>query len=257
MRTALVGGASKGLGLACAIGLASRGHRLVLCARTPSDLESAAATIRTMQEGLEVVTVPCDFSKRDNLLALNERLKSDCLKIDILINNVGGPQPGTVVELTEEQWEHGLDLLFRSTLRLYRMVLPGMQERGWGRIINILSPAAVEPVASLAISSVLRAALANYAKLVAKEVGRHGITVNSLMPGGFRTARTDELERDTARRRNVSVQIVQRENEAAIPIQRMLDPKELANFVAYLTSDEAGGITGALLPIDGGQMRTI
>ena len=77
------------------------------------------------------------------------------------------------------------------------------------------------------------------------------------MPGGFRTARTDELERDTARRRNVSVQIVQRENEAAIPIQRMLDPKELANFVAYLTSDEAGGITGALLPIDGGQMRTI
>jgi len=147
--------------------------------------------------------------------------------------------------------------LFRSTLRLYRMVLPGMQERGWGRIINILSPAAVEPVASLAISSVLRAALANYAKLVAKEVGRHGITVNSLMPGGFRTARTDELERDTARRRNVSVQIVQRETEAAIPIQRMLDPEELANFVAYLTSDEAGGITGALLPIDGGQMRTI
>ena len=216
-----------------------------------------AATIRTMREGLEVVTVPCDFSKRDNLLALNERLKSDCLKIDILINNVGGPQPGTVVELTEQQWEHGLDLLFRSTLRLYRMVLPGMQERGWGRIINILSPAAVEPVASLAISSVLRAALANYAKLVAKEVGRHGITVNSLMPGGFRTARTDELERDTARRRNVSVQIVQRETEAAIPIQRMLDPEELANFVAYLTSDEAGGITGALLPIDGGQMRTI
>src|SRR5207248_1511367 len=126
-----------------------------------------------------------------------------------------------------------LDLLFRSTLRLYDMVLPGMKERQWGRIINILSPAAVEPVPALAISSVLRGGLVNYAKLLAKDVGRYGITVNSLMPGGFRTARTEELERDIAKRRNVPLATVQKENEVAIPINRMLTPEDLGSLVAY------------------------
>jgi 3-oxoacyl-[acyl-carrier protein] reductase len=256
MKTALVGGGSKGLGLAAASSLAARGYRVIVCARTSGDLEKASDHIRVVTNNPEVVPFRCDFSKRESLQSLGEFLNEKQYPIDVLINNVGGPQPGKVTELSEEDWERGLDLLFRSTLRLYAMVVPGMKERRWGRIINILSPAAVEPAPTLAISSVLRAGLVNYAKLFSKEAGQYGITVNSIMPGGFRTARTEQLERDTAERRKVSVETVQKENEAGIPIQRMLAPEELGGLIVYLASDEAAGMTGALIPIDGGQMRT-
>lgn len=136
------------------------------------------------------------------------------------------------------------------------MFLPGMRERKWGRIINILSTTALEPAPTLAVSSVLRSGLASYAKLVSWEVAKDGVTVNSLMPGGFRTARTVALENDVAERENVAVEVVRQRIENNMPMRRMLDPLELGRFVAYLSAEESGGLTGLLVPIDGGQMKS-
>lgn len=256
MKTALVGGASKGLGYGCAQVLAQKGCRMIVCARTRAGVEEAVDSLnRTTSAG--VIGIPCDWSKREDIAALAEELRRRALDVDILVNNVGGPAPGTVMEITETGWEEGLDLLFRSTVRLYSLVLPGMRRRKWGRIVNILSTVAVEPVPMLAISSVLRAALASYSKLVALEVAPDGVTVNSLMPGGFRTARNEALLVESARRLGVAVEARRQQIEAGIPIRRQMDPVELGRLVGFLTSDDAGGITGTLIPIDGGQQKSI
>lgn len=255
MRTALIGGASQGLGFACAEALAAEHYRVILCARNAERLEEAANKLRSSYSA-EVIAAPCDFSSMGSLQDLADRLAKSNIQVDVLVNNVGGPRPGLVTELTEQDWEDGLDLLFRSSIRLYGMFLPGMRERKWGRIINILSTTALEPAPTLAVSSVLRSGLASYAKLVSWEVAKDGVTVNSLMPGGFRTARTVALENDVAERENVAVEVVRQRIENNMPMRRMLDPLELGRFVAYLSAEESGGLTGLLVPIDGGQMKS-
>ena len=256
MRTALIGGASKGLGLGCSKALAMAGYRVVMCARNAHGLEEAASEVRSLGKG-EVIIHACDLSKRDDIQHLQEKFQEDNIKIDILVNNVGGPPPKTVTELTESDWESGLDLLFRSTLRLYAIVLPGMRERKWGRIINILSTTAIEPAPALAVSSVLRAGLASYAKLTAWGVARDGVTVNSLMPGGFLTARTKEIMADSALREHKSVEEERKKIESTLPLGRFMDPIELGHLVAFLASEEASGITGALIPMDGGSKKSL
>lgn len=256
MRTALIGGASKGLGLGCSKALAAAGHHVVMCARSEQSLKEAAREVRALGTN-DVITQVCDLSKKADIEKLQERLRRDNIAIDIFVNNVGGPPPGTVTSVTEQEWETGLDLLFRSTLRLYAVVLPGMRERRWGRIINILSTTALEPAPALAVSSVLRAGLASYAKLTAWEVAKEGVTVNSLMPGGFLTARTEELMADSASRAHKSVEEVRTQIESTLPLGRFMDPIELGHLVAFLASEEASGITGTLIPIDGGTKKSL
>lgn len=256
MRTVLIGGASKGLGLGCSKALGAAGHRVVMCARSEQALEDAAREVCSLGTE-EIITHVCDLSKKEDIEKLRERLEQDNIGIDILVNNVGGPPPGTVTATTESEWEAGLDLLFRSTVRLYATVLPGMRERKWGRIINILSTTALEPAPALAVSSVLRAGLASYAKLTAWEVAKEGVTVNSLMPGGFLTARTESLMADSAQREHKKVEDVRKQIESTLPLGRFMDPIELGHVVAFLASEEAAGITGALIPIDGGAQKSI
>lgn len=256
MRTALIGGASSGLGLGCSMALAADGHRVVMCARNARKLEEAAHKVRSLGTS-EVIIHACDLSTKSDIEKLQEWLNKDNITIDILINNVSGPPPKKVTELTESDWESGLDLLFRSTVRLYAMVLPGMRERAWGRIINILSTTAIEPAPALAVSSVLRAGLASYAKLTAWDVARDGVTVNSLMPGGFLTTRTEELMADSASREHTSIKEVRKRIESALPLGRFMEPIELGRFAAYLASEEASGITGALISFDGGAKKSL
>ena len=253
----MIGGASKGLGFGCAKVLAERGYKVILCARKAQDVEAATRSLRESSQHAEVIAIPCDWSKRAGISFLKEEVHRLDLRVDVLVNNVGGPPPGIVTEISEAAWEEGLDLLFRSTVRLFNAFLPEMRERKWGRIINILSTTAIEPSPTLAVSSVLRAALASYAKLVAWEVAADGVTVNSVMPAGFRTARTEALIADSARRQNVSVETVQQQIEKNLPIHRLMDPAELGELVAFLASDAAAGITGSLLPMDGGQQKSI
>lgn len=256
-RTALIGGASKGLGFGCAQALAQKGYRIVMCARDESGLDAAAQMLRSQYPGADVVAIPCDWSEKEALAQLQTILRSKKIDIDVLINNVGGPTPGTVSQQDETSWETALDLLFRSTIRVYAIVLPGMRARKWGRIVNILSTTAIEPSPALATSSVLRAALASYAKLTAWDVAKEGITVNSLMPAGFLTARTNQLIDDAAQRRGVDRAVIAAEKEAELPSGHFMDPIELGYMAAFLASDDAAGITGALLPVDGGAKKSL
>ncbi|MFA6006956.1 MAG: SDR family oxidoreductase [Candidatus Paceibacterota bacterium] len=256
-RTALIGGASKGLGFGCAQALAQKGCRIVMCARNELDLNAAAHTLHSQYSNVDIITIPCDWSKKEALEQLQMTLQSKKIDIDILINNVGGPTPGTISQQNEKSWEEALDLLFRSTIRVYSIVLPGMRKRRWGRIVNILSTTALEPSPLLATSSVVRAALASYAKLMAWDVVKDGITINSLMPAGFLTARTNQLIDDAARRRSVDRGVIVAEKEAELPSGHFMDPIELGYVAAFLASDEAAGITGTLLPVDGGAKKSL
>lgn len=257
VRTALVGGASKGLGYGCAEALVEKGYRVVMCARREPDLVAAADALRSRYSQADIVTIPCDWSKKEALVELRAVVESKNIEIDILINNVGGPRPGTVLQQDEKSWEDALDALFRSTIRVYNIVLPGMRTRKWGRIINILSTTALEPSPTLATSSVLRAALSAHAKLTAWEVAKDGITVNSLMPAGFLTARTNQLIDDEARRRAIDRMLVLAEKEAELPLGHFMDPIVLGHVAAFLASEEASGVTGALLPVDGGLKKSL
>jgi 3-oxoacyl-[acyl-carrier protein] reductase len=248
-RTALIGGGSQGLGFGCAQALSEAGVRVMLCARRQKELEEAAEKLRA--EGAEVLTFACDWSKKEDLEALEEFLKRENLHIDILVNNVGGPPPGLVTQTSETAWERGLDLLFRSTIRLYAMLLPGMRARKWGRIINILSTTATEPSPTLAVSSVIRAGLVSYARLTALEVRKDGVSVNSVMPSGFLTARTQELMEDQARREGKNVENVREQIEATLPGGRFMQPIELGRVVTELAADGASDRTGGLIPVGG------
>lgn len=252
MRTALVGGASKGLGLASAQALAASGHRVVMCARDRASLDEAAAAI-----GETAVPIVCDLGDASSLASLLGELGTRGLEVDVLVNNTGGPKPGTVLELGESEWQEGLEHLFFSTLRLVEHVLPGMRSRGFGRIVSILSLTALEPVPTLAISSVVRAGLASYTKLLGWEVAREGVTVNALLPGSFRTARSDQLERAAAEREGTSVDEVRARIAKGLPAGRVLDAKELGAVVAFLASEEASAVNGVLLPVDAGQAKSL
>jgi 3-oxoacyl-[acyl-carrier protein] reductase len=255
-RTALIGGASRGIGFACAAALARTGHRIVMIARGRDALHVSAQKIAA-DAGVPVHCIACDLSRSEGPAALRDGIAALGIDVDVLVNNVGGPRPGTVDQLQESDWEEGLDLLFRSTLRLYALVLPGMRARRFGRIINILSTTAIEPAPTLAISSVLRAGLAAHAKLTAISVAADGVTVNSLMPGALLTARTEQLEHDRAERESRSVEDIRAELEAALPMRRFLRLEELGRVVAFLASPDASAISGELLAVDGVQKRSI
>lgn len=256
-RTVLVGGASKGLGFGCAEAFAEKGMIVIMCARSEAALVAAAKELQAKYPKSSIRSIPCDWSKKEDLVRLKEKMDEENIEVDIVVNNTGGPLPGTVTEQTEEAWKASLDLLFWSTVRVYGMVLPGMRARKWGRIINILSTTVVEPVPNLGTSSVIRAALASYSKLTASEVSKEGITVNSVMPGGFMTDRTKALLVDTASRRGITEAEVLHELEQNLPLGRFMKPVELGRVIAFLASDEAAGITGALLPVDGGALRSV
>lgn len=255
--TVLIGGASKGLGLGCAEAFAESGYRIIMTARGAAGLEAAAEQLRFKYPGMDILTVSCDWSKHEDLNHLAETLEEKGIVVDILINNVGGPQPGKISDQTEESWKEALDLLFWSTIRIYGIVLPGMRIRKWGRIINILSTTVIEPSPALATSSVVRAALASYSKLVAWEVSKEGITVNSVMPAGFKTARTLEILNHTAKQKGSDVEILLDELEKSLPLGRFMEPLELGRAIVFLASDRAAGITGTLIPVDGGALRSL
>jgi 3-oxoacyl-[acyl-carrier protein] reductase len=255
-KTALIGGASRGIGFACAQALARAGHRIVMCARGHDALQASAQKIGADAD-VPVHSIACDLSTTGGHTALREGIAALEIDVDVFVNNVGGPRPGTVDQLQESDWEEGLDQLFRSTLRLYALVLPGMRMRRFGRIINILSTTAIEPAPTLAISSVLRAGLAAYAKLTAISVAADGVTVNSLMPGALLTARTEQLERDRAERESRSVEAIRAELEATLPMRRFLRLEEFGRVVAFLASADASAISGELLAVDGVQKLSI
>ena len=250
-RRAVVGGATSGLGRAIAERLAGEGCSLAISSRRAEPLREAATQLAA-RHGVPVTAVPDDFSDPEAAAALAERVVEVLGGVDILVLNAGGPPAVDVTATDPEGWRRSLQLLAITPIDLATRLLPGMRERGWGRIVAVGSYAARQPIPDLAYSNAGRNALMAWLKTTARVVAADGVTVNGALPGRFATRRTDALDRSTAERTGVTFEKVRAEQVAGIPIGRYGDPDEFAAYVAYLCSTAAGYQTGTFTIIDGG-----
>lgn len=256
-KVALVAASSKGLGRASAEALAREGAKVVINGRRPEELARAAAEIRQVMslKGAEVHTVAGDVTDPDAISRLVKATLGRFGQLDILVTNGGGPKPGRFTELSESDWQGGLDSTFWPVLRLIRTCLPHLQaaqERGGGRIINIVSTSVKEPLPGLFLSNALRPAVIGLAKSLSQELAGDGIRVNSLCPGSFDTDRLRQTYTAQAEGTALTPDQVAAQAAEKIPLGRLGDPRELGNAVAFLASDKAAYITGQTLCIDGG-----
>jgi 3-oxoacyl-[acyl-carrier protein] reductase len=229
---------------------------LLICSRGGEGLTAAAEDIRS-RYGVPVVAVGADLSEERGIREVVDAALGEYGRVDVLVTNTGGPPAGTFVEHSMEVWREAIRQNLESVLGLVRGVLPGMQERGWGRIINVTSIAVKQPVDGLILSNSIRAAVTGFARTLANEVAMQGITVNNVMPGYTRTERLGELAQRIARDRGISQEAAFRQWEAEIPMGRLGHPTELAALVAFLASERAEYITGASIPVDGGWIRAL
>ena len=255
-KTALVGASSRGLGRAVADELAKEGANLVICARTVAPLEEAGQWIHDAT-GADVVAVPADLTKPEDVERLVKTAEEDFGKVDILVTNTGGPPPGPFESHSAEAWSAAVEQNLNSVLNLTRAVLPGMKEAGWGRIINITSVAVAQPIDGLILSNAVRAAATGFAKTLANEVAASGITVNNVMPGFTRTGRLDSLAANIAETQGITVKEAFARWAAQSPMGRIGEPKELAALVVFLASERASYITGTSIPVDGGFIQAL
>ena len=249
-KTAIIGGSSKGLGKACAIALAEEGVNIVLCARNKKALIQTQKEIEAL--GAEVLAIEADMTNA----ADNKRIVIETVKrfggVDILINNSGGPKPGTFREVSEEDLDDAYNSVLKYSIRMINLCLPYMEEKGWGRIVNITSVTVKEPAPNLVLSNIFRAALASYAKSISKDIVSKGITINTVCPGYFKTDRVTQLMEISSKEEGVSVEEYEQKAKEAFPHKRYMDPQELGDLVCYLCSDNARSINGTTIQIDGG-----
>jgi 3-oxoacyl-[acyl-carrier protein] reductase len=244
---AIVGGSSSGMGRACARALAQEGCDVTLFARRMDVLEEAAAEVESLESGASALPVAGDSTDVDALRAVVDSTLEEFGRLDIVVNNTGGPSTGTFEDFGDEEWQKAWELTLMSTLRLTRFGLPALRRSGRGRIVNITSSAVKEPNEGLLLSNTYRPGVIGWAKTLSQHEGPNGITVNSIAPGYIDTDRMRSLyeladDPDQARRND----------EAAIPLRRLGDPAEIAAAVAFLCSTQASYITGITVLIDGG-----
>ena len=255
-KIALVAAASRGLGRAIAEELGAEGASLVMCARGKEALGEAVESVRAAT-GAQVLGVAADVSRPDDVTRVVNSAIGLFGRVDILVTNAGGPPSGLFESLGPEKWDDAVRLTLMSTINLCREILPGMRQRKWGRIINVTSITVKQPVEGLMLSNSLRAGVTGFARTLANEVARDGITVNNILPGYTRTQRVEELATATAEREGISIDDVMNRQNAAIPMGRLGEPKEFAALAAFLASERASYITGTSIQVDGGWIKSL
>lgn len=250
-KTALVCASTAGLGEATARTLAAEGARVVVCGRRGDLAKSIAAELP------EAVGVEVDLTAPDGPAALVAAAVEAFGDVDILVTNSPGPPPGGSVDIDDQDIVAAVESLVLPHQRLVSLVLPGMRERGWGRILAIASVGVVAPIPSLALSNIGRAALGGYLKTLATEVARDRVTVNLLLPGRIATERTVQMNTFRAEREGVPVEEFAARAQAAIPVGRYGTPAEFGAVAAFLCSDLASYVTGTAVRCDGGAVPTL
>jgi 3-oxoacyl-[acyl-carrier protein] reductase len=255
-RVALVGGSSRGLGLAAARALAAEGCAVVICSRDAAALEAARNGL--MEEtGAAVLAVAADLSAAEGVARVTGAALDAFGHVDVLVTNTGGPPAGPFESHSPAAWSSALAQNLESVLNLTREVLPSMRQRAWGRIINITSIAVKQPVDGLILSNSVRAAVTGFARTLANEVASRGITVNNVLPGYTRTERLVQLAEHNATTRESTVEEAYGQWEREIPMGRLGEPDELAALIAFLASRQAAYITGQSIAVDGGWIRSL
>lgn len=255
-KSAAVLASTAGLGRAVAEALLAEGARVAICGRDPQRLEAA----RRELEGAHPDRVhgeALDVADPEALRAHLEGVRSRWGGVDVLVINAGGPPPGPAVEVDEEDLDAAFALTLRSAVTAVRAVLPGMRERGFGRVVSLSSLSVRQPIDDLVLSNSMRAGLAGFLKTLASEVAADGVLVHTLCTGMFDTDRLTALFEARGRARGTPASVQREAVEAQIPLGRIGQPSELAAVVAFLCSEPASYLSGLALPVDGGVCRSL
>ncbi len=251
-RRALICGASRGIGRAVAEALAGQGASILALSREPTRLQALLEQLPG--SGHQALAVDLN-----DAAALTDRVGAalQAGPVHILLNNSAGPAPGPVLTASEAALLGTFEQQLLAAHRLVQLVVPGMREAGWGRVVNIISTSVKEPIRGLGVSNTIRGAVASWAKTLATELAADGITVNNVLPGYTRTDRLAEIIAERARRTGESTEVIDAALRAHVPMGRFADPAEIAAAVAFLASPSAGYITGINLPVDGGRTQSL
>ena len=255
-RVAVIGGASKGLGRACAQVLAEEGARVALCSRSAPDVEKAAKEIHD-STGRDTLAFAGDLDRLDTVRDFVAAAVARFGRLDVLVNNSGGPPLARAHNATEEQWATAVQRSLLFFARMAREALPHLKKSGTGRIINILASTVYQPIPNLALSGATRMGVVAWAKSLADEVGRDGILVNNVCPGSILSERMLSNVTSRARELGISVEDALAQRAAETALGRVGEPREFANLVAFLASGKASYITGTTILVDGGLVRSV
>lgn len=255
-KIALISGASKGLGKGCALQLAKEGANIAICARGLESLNETADFIEKSTNS-KVLVIQADLSKVEDIQKVVDETIKTFDRIDILVNNSGGPPQGTFFDFSDQDWKDSFDLILLYVIRMCHLVIPYMKAQKWGRIINLTSITVKEPAENLILSNVFRVGVVSLAKTLSRELIEHNTTINNVCPGAFKTDRAVELMLNESKRTNKPIEEIERISVSNLPLKRFQTPEELGNLVAFLASDLAKGITGTTIQIDGGIIRSL
>ena len=255
-KVALVTGASKGIGRAVALGLAAEGARVVMTARTATDLDDAAAAVKSAG-AQDVLTVAADLSRLEAVQRVVDATVARFGRIDILVNNAGAIRGGDFLQIPDEQWTGDWSLKLHGYIRMARAVFPVMKQNGGGRIVNVVGAAARNPTATYLPGGVANAGLINFTKGLADLGAPSNILVTAVSPAATRTERWNSLMAQQAKAAGKTPQEMQAEAERAYPIGRIATPQDCADLVCFLVSARASFLTGICITVDGGASRGV
>lgn len=253
-KNVLVTAASMGIGRAAAEQFIKEGCNVAICSRNQDNLLKAVKEIKSLYN-VEPLWVVCDINKLDDIENTFKVVTETLGNIDILVNNCGGPRAGFFEELNDSDWDFAFKQILMSAVRFTRLVLPGMKEKKWGRIINVTSLSVKQPVDNLILSNSLRSAVTAFAKTLSNQVGKYNITINNVAPGYTLTSRIYELAVIRAKQLGVPHEEVLSSMANEVPMKRLASPEEVASLIVYLASEQAGYITGATISVDGGIIK--
>ena len=250
-RVAAVAAASRGLGRATALALSREGCTVAVCGRDPKKIRASAEFIEH-ETGGRVLAVTADVSLRADCERFIGETVSAFGRLDILVTNTGGPPAGNFEATEGVEWDRAFSGLLSNVVNLVRAAAPHMKQAKWGRILNIASLSVKQPIDNLVLSNTFRPAIAGLSKSLSKELGPHGILVNTLCPGYTRTDRLEELADERVKRAGITTDQYYESLGKVVPLGRIAEPEEFANVAAFLCSERASYVSGIALAVDGG-----
>ena len=250
-RSAAVAAASRGLGRATALALAREGCSVAVCGRDPKKIRASADFIER-ETGGRVLAVTADVSSRGDCERFIGETVGAFGRLDILVTNTGGPPAGNFEATDGAEWEKAFQGLLANVIHLVRASVPHMKEAKWGRILNIASLSVKQPIDNLILSNTFRPAIAGFSKSLSKELGPHGILVNTICPGYTRTDRLEELAESRVKAAGITKDQYYEMLGKSVPLGRIAEAEEFANVAAFLCSERASYVSGIALAVDGG-----
>ena len=256
-KRALVMGGSRGLGRGIAEALAAEGASIALVSRNQASLDLAALEIAAKYPGSTVVGIAGDLATPGSVPDAYRNVVERLGGVDILVNNSGGPPPTSVSGVASDVWRSPFESMVLAIIGLTDLALPAMRSQKWGRILTIASSGVIQPLAAIGISNTLRSALVGWSKTLSADVAADGVTVNMLIPGFIETERLVEIDKVKAQRESKSLEQIAAESRRAIPLGRYGTVEEFGAVAAFLASAKASYVTGTMMRIDGGVIRSV